>query len=54
MLTAQKENVDLRTEILLVLLTSDFAAAKTMQNGFFNRDKWHTVSKNLGELMNLI
>ena len=30
MLEAQKDNADIRMEILLVLLTSDFAAAKSM------------------------
>ena len=54
MLEAQKENADLRMEILLVLLTSDFAAAKSMPKGYFNREKWETVSKNLGELMSLL
>ena len=54
MMVGQKENTDYLIEILLVLITSEFATAKTMPSGFFDRDMWHTVNRQLSELMDML
>lgn len=51
MLEAQKANLELAVEILIVLLTSYFASAKNMPDGFLDRDSWLAVSEKLSLLV---
>jgi len=51
MLEAQKANRPVKIEILVLLIATHFACAKSSPNGFFERDMWLKTQTKIAELL---
>jgi len=53
-LVCQAENLNIKIEVTMLLVTTYFLAAKKSTDGFFSRDIWLTTNKTLTSLLDLV
>ena len=54
MLDKQHDNINLRVEILMILISTYFTSSKRSLNGFFSRDMWVTTNQRISELIQIL